>query len=209
LKKAAKQAQFLLINFVNQTKHLSLQSFLNKGMGKSQYIVEFGGLSVGLHDFEFEVNDKFFKSIENSEIERASIRINATLTKQNNLLNMHFDIAGTVGVECDRCIKNFDLPIETEEDLVIKYGNPADSNDEILVIPEGETRFEISQYIYEYIILAIPARRVPCELSGSKADCDQEMLDKLNQLNTAPDEEKEPANPIWEQLNKIKKFNQN
>jgi len=171
-------------------------------MGKSQYIVEFGGLSVGVHDFEFEVTDKFFKNIENTEIERASVR-------QNHLLNMHFEIYGTVGIECDRCIKNFDLPIASEEDLVIKFGNPDESNDEILIIPEGETQFEISQYLYEYIILAIPARRVPCELDEKEFVCDQEMLDKLNSLNSASDEEKEPNNPMWEQLNKIKKFNQN
>lgn len=179
-------------------------------MGKSQYIVEFGGLPVGVHDFEFEVTDKFFKNIENSEIERASVTINAKLTKQNNLLNMHFEIEGTVGVECDRCIKNFDLPIATEEDLVIKFGNPAESNDEILVIHEGDTQFELSQYIYEYIILAIPARRVPCEIDADQFDCDQEMLDKLNEINSASDEEIEPNNnPMWEQLKKIKKFNQN
>jgi len=179
-------------------------------MGKSQYIVEFGGLSVGVYDFEFEVTDKFFKNIENTEIERASVKIDATLTKQNNLLNMHFKVFGTVGIVCDRCVKNFDLPIKTEEDLVIKYGDPAASNDEILIIHEGETQFEISQYLYEYIALAIPARRVPCELDKTKFECDQEMLDKLNELNAAAAGEiKEENNPLWEQLNKIKKFNQN
>ena len=178
-------------------------------MGKSQYIVQFGGLSVGLHDFEFDVNDKFFKSIENSERERASVQVKATLTKQNNLLNMQFNISGTVGVECDRCIKSFDLPIESEEELVIKFGNPDDSNDEILVIAEGETQFELSQYIYEYIILAIPARRVPCELDKDEFECDNETLDKLNSIISHASEEEKLNTPMWEQLNKIKKFNKN
>jgi uncharacterized metal-binding protein YceD (DUF177 family) len=181
-------------------------------MAKSQYIVEFGGLAVGVHDFEFEVDDKFFKNIENTEIERASVNIDATLTRQNNLLNMHFSIYGTVGVGCDRCLKDFDLPIEAEEELVIKYGNPDDSNDEILVIPEGETQFDISQYLYEYIALALPARRVPCEVDAKEFECDWEMRDKIESLSPAPEEEKEEENknnPMWEQLNKIKKFNQN
>lgn len=181
-------------------------------MAKSQYIVEFGGLPVGVHDYEFEVNDKFFKSIENSEIERATINVDASLTKQNNLLGMHFSIYGTVGIECDRCLKGFDLPIEAEEDLVIKYGNPEESNDEILVIPEGDTQFDISQYLYEYIALAIPARRVPCETDPKQFECDWDLLDKLKDVNKeATEEEKEENknNPMWEQLNKIKKFNQN
>lgn len=178
-------------------------------MAKSQYIVEFGGLSVGVHDFEFELDDKFFKSIENSEIGRASINVDAALTKQNNLLNMHFTIYGTVGVECDRCLKDFDLPIEAEEELVIKYGNPNDSNDEILVIPEGETQFDVSQYLYEYIALALPARRVPCEVDAKQFECDWEMRDKIEKLSPETEEKEKENNPLWEQLNKIKKFNQN
>ena len=181
-------------------------------MGKSQYIIQFGGLPFGLHEFEFDVDDKFFQKIENSEIEKADIKVDATLTKQNNLLNLHFSIFGTVGIECDRCIKNFDFPIDAEEDLVIKHGNPEESTDDILVIPEGQEEFDVSHYLYEYIALAIPARRVPCELDEESFKCDYDMLDKLNKLTAQPDDESDdkegPKNPMWEQLNKIK-FNKN
>jgi uncharacterized protein len=179
-------------------------------MGKSQYIIHFGGLPVGVHDFEFEVTDKFFKTIENSEIEKANINVDAKLTKQNNVLQMHFSINGTVGVACDRCLKDFDYPINAEENLVIKHGNPDESTDEILVIPEGQESFDVAHYLYEYLMLAIPARRVPCELDETVFKCDYEMLDKLDELAADPDEVKgeEAGNPIWEQLNKIK-FNKN
>jgi uncharacterized metal-binding protein YceD (DUF177 family) len=179
-----------------------------KGMGKSQYIVQFGGLSVGLHDFEFDVNDAFFKNIENSDIQTAQLQVNATLTKQNNLLQMHFSIEGTVGLDCDRCLKSFDYPIEAEEDLVIKHGNPDESTDEILVIPEGQDEFDVSQYLYEYATLAIPARRVPCELDEKRFICDAETLNKLDNLAIDTQKDEEPNNPMWEQLNKIK-FNKN
>lgn len=178
-------------------------------MGKSQYIIPFGGLSVGIHDFTFEVNDTFFKTIENSEISTASIDVEAKLTKQNNLLQMHFSIYGTVGMDCDRCLKNFDFPIETEENLVIKHGDPGESTDEILVIPEGQEEVDVSQYLYEYITLALPARRVPCEIDSDEFECDQETLNKLEALATKIEKkEEEPNNPMWEQLNKIK-FNKN
>lgn len=178
-------------------------------MGKSHYIIPFGGLSVGLHDFEFDVNDTFFKNIENSEVQRADIKVKARLTKQNNLLQMHFSLNGTVGVECDRCLKGFDYPVSAEENLVIKHGNTDESTDEILVIPEGNDEFDISHYLYEYIMLAIPARRVPCELDKTRFKCDYEVLDKLNNMATDAEKEEEgPNNPMWEQLNKIK-FNKN
>lgn len=177
-------------------------------MGKSQYIVQFGGLSVGLHDFEFEVNDAFFKSIENSDIQKAHLLVDATLTKQNNLLQMQFHIEGTVGVDCDRCLKSFDYPVEADEHLVIKHGNPDESTDEILVIPEGQDEFDVSQYLYEYAILAIPARRVPCELDEERFICDAETLNKLDNMVVDSEKEETPNNPMWEQLNKIK-FNKN
>ncbi len=178
-------------------------------MGKSHYIVQFGGLSVGVHEFEFDVTDSFFKSIENSEIETANVQVKATLTKQNNLLQMHFEINGLVGIACDRCLKEFGFPVETEENLVIKHGNPEESTDEILVISEGNEEFDVSHYLYEYISLALPARRVPCELDETLFKCDTQMLEKLNELAIDSDKtEEEPNNPMWEQLNKIK-FNKN
>ncbi|MDI1354110.1 MAG: DUF177 domain-containing protein [bacterium] len=177
-------------------------------MGKSQYIIQFGGLPVGLHEFEFDVNDTFFSKIENSEIQKAELKVNALLTKQNNLLQLHFDIVGTIGVDCDRCLKYFDYPVDASEDLVIKHGQPSESTDEILVIAEGQDEFDVSHYLYEYIILAIPARRVPCELDETRFRCDYDVLDKLTNLAAEPDEGEEPNNPIWEQLNKIK-FNKN
>jgi uncharacterized metal-binding protein YceD (DUF177 family) len=178
-------------------------------MGKSQYIIQFGGLPVGLHDFEFDVDGTFFQKTENSEVQTANIQVDATLTKQNNLLQMHFTIYGTVGLDCDRCLKYFDYPIDATGDLVIKHGNTSESTDEILVIPEGQEEFDISQYLYEYIVLAIPARRVPCELDETSFVCDFETLDKLNNLTTDPEEKSDlPGNPMWEKLNKIK-FNKN
>lgn len=177
-------------------------------MGKSQYLIQFGGLPVGLHEYEFDVNDTFFKSIENTEIYDADIRVIATLTKQNNLLQMHFDIEGTIGIECDRCLKSFGFPIETSQDLVIKHGNPDESTDEILVIPEGEDQFDVSQYLYEYIATAIPARRVPCEIDEKQFTCDYDVLNKLEDMAPDPAKDAESNNPMWDQLNKIK-FNKN
>lgn len=188
-----------------------MQSFLKKGMGKSQYIIQFGGLPVGIHDYRFEIDDTFFKNVENSEVQKASIQVDATLTKQNNLLQMHFSISGTVGVDCDRCLKYFDFPFSTSEDLVIKHGSPEESTDEILVIPEGKEEFDVSHYLYEYITLALSVRRVPCEIDKKKYKCDNEVLSKLNNLNSDSSKEnkgKETNNPMWDQLNKIK-FNKN
>ncbi len=178
-------------------------------MGKNPYKIQFGGLPVGIHEFEFDIKDAFFKTIENSVIEKADIIVKAVLTKQNNLLNLEFTINGVVATECDRCLKDFNFPISSVESLVIKHGNPDESTDEIVVIPEGVEEVNIAQYIYEYIVLSIPARRVPCEIDAKLYTCDFETLAKLNEVSSDTLKDDEPTNPMWEQLNKLKKYNKN
>jgi uncharacterized metal-binding protein YceD (DUF177 family) len=176
-------------------------------MGKSHYKIQFGGLSLGEHQFEFEVTQKFFEQFKDSEITKANVHVKANLIKQNSLMHILFSFEGTVNLNCDRCLINYDCPISGQEKLVIKYGNPEESNDEILVLKEGVEEADFTQYLYEYIELAIPSRKVPCEDEELDVDveCDEETLAKFNELKT---EEEPSENPEWDKLKNIK-FNNN
>lgn len=182
-----------------------MPSILDLVMGKSQYKIQFGGLSVGEHQFEFEITDKFFEQYTESEITKANIQVTATLIKQNSLMQILFDFEGTVGLSCDRCLIEYNHPVSGKEKLVIKHGNPDESNDEILVLREGVDEANFSQYLYEYIMVALPGRRVPCEDEDLDIDveCDEETLSKYYETKV----DVEP-NPEWDQLKNIK-FNNN
>ena len=171
-------------------------------MGKTKYIISTGGLPVGNHEFEFEVTDAFFKDNTAEEINGVSVKVKAILLKQNNVMQVQFELGGTVNINCDRCLKEFDIPVEGSEHLIIKYGKPSDSTDEVLMIPEGETQLDISQYIYEYILTSVPARKVPCEIDSKKYKCDKAVLKKLNENSISVESPED--NPLWEQLNKLK-----
>jgi len=175
-------------------------------MGKKQYIIKFAGLPVGTHEFEFKINGTFFEQFNDSEISEADIDVTVVLLKQNNLMQMQFEINGTVNLACDRCLINYDFPVHASEKLVIKYGEEEESTDEILAVNENSGQADISHYLFEYITLALPSRRVPCEID-EEFDCDYETLSKLNDSST--EEEVKEANPLWEQLNKLKKINKN
>lgn len=174
-------------------------------MGKSQYNIQFGGLSFGEHEFEFEITEKFFEKFSENEITKANINVNATLIKQNSLMQILFDFEGTVGLSCDRCLIDYNQPISGHEKLVIKHGNPEESNDEMLVLNEGVEAADFSQYLYEYIMVSIPSRKVPCEdvENDIDVDCDDETLTKFNETKV----DTEP-NPEWDELKNIK-FNNN
>ena len=174
-------------------------------MGKHDFKIAFGGLPVGIHEFEFKIKDAFFKNFENSEIEKADLGVDLKLIKQNNTLKAEIHIEGTIEVECDRCLKAFDFPVEANEELIIKFGDPNESNDEILVIKEGEMEFDLSQYLYEYALVSLPARKVPCEIDKDKFKCDKTTIKKLESLTQ--ENESNENNPLWEELNKIKNKN--
>ena len=118
-------------------------------------------------------------------------------------MQLQFDISGTVNLSCDRCLIEYDFPVETQDELVLKFGDPDESNDQILVINEGDAQADVSHYLYEYIMLALPGRRVPCEIDD-EVECDEETRLKLEENSV---QQSEP-NPVWEKLSKIK-FNKN
>jgi uncharacterized metal-binding protein YceD (DUF177 family) len=177
-------------------------------MGKSQYKIQFGGLSFGEHQFEFEVNDKFFEQFSESEITSANVLVKANLVKQNTIMHVLFTFEGFVKLSCDRCLVDYNCPVSGNEKLIVKHGNPDESTDEMIVLKEGLEEIDFTQYLYEYIELALPYRRVPCEDEelDIEVECDKETLAKFNELKI--EEEKTETDPKWDKLKNIK-FNNN
>jgi uncharacterized protein len=169
-------------------------------MGKKQFVIQFGGLSIGAHEYEFEVNDTFFDRFEFSEIKKANILVKVELLKQSTVMTLNFDISGTIGIECDRCTGDFTIPLEAKDSLVVKHGDRDETNDEILVLAHGDTEMDISQPLYEFIVLALPGKKIPCEMSPDYK-CDQETLNKLKGISVETPEENK--NPLWDKLKNI------
>ena len=176
-------------------------------MKPNRVIIQFGGLGIGTHLFEFEVNSKFFESIEYSEIQKANVLASIEFVKQNSVMTLNFHIKGTVGITCDRCVGEYDLPIEGRETMYVKNGNVDESTDTLIVLPHGETEVDLTRYLYEFVVIALPQRRVPCEIDADKYKCDEETLKKLSGFKVE-DEPIHTNNNVWDELKKIK-FNNN
>ena len=172
-------------------------------MGKKQYVIQFGGLSVGTHEFEMELGKKFFEELQHEELLGGKVEVSIEVVKQNNVLTLNFHLQGNVEIICDRCAKQVPLPIDISEKLVVKNGDTSESTDEIAVLPPGESEIDVSHYLYEFIMLALPIKRVPCEEDENVA-CDFEALEKLEKIETEEEKQDEELNPIWEKLKNIK-----
>lgn len=176
-------------------------------MRTNDVIIQFGGLGVGTHIFEYEVKNRFFEQFEYSEVQRANLIVTIEFVKQNSVTTLHFKTKGLVGITCDRCAGDYDISIESNETLYLKNGDVNENNENLIVLPFGETEVNLTKYIYEFIVIALPIRRVPCELNKELYKCDEETLKKLTDF-TVDEETNQPENNIWEELKKVK-FNNN
>jgi uncharacterized metal-binding protein YceD (DUF177 family) len=171
-------------------------------MAESQFIIRLNGLPVGSHLYEFEVNDTFFESREYSEVQGGKFDVKLELIKQNHLIQLVFTIEGMADVACDRCTKPYEVEIDAREEMFLKFGNPDEEHPEnVLVLPHGANELDISQPLYEFIILALPYRKVPCE-EDETFECDEETLKKLNEIST-DEPEQNPGDSIWDKLKDI------
>jgi uncharacterized metal-binding protein YceD (DUF177 family) len=148
----------------------------------AEFSLPIQGLKVGFHVFEFQIDEKFFAEFEDSSVQNGDINVTVNLDRHPEMLVFDFEISGTVRTECDRCLAEIDLPIESENRLIVKFSeNPTPTDDDELVFIHPETgEYNLGNYIYESIVLAIPMIRVieDCE-EEEQPNCDFEMLKRL------------------------------
>ncbi|MEK6152944.1 DUF177 domain-containing protein [Flavobacteriaceae bacterium 3-367] len=172
-------------------------------MKHKEFAIPFSGLKQGKHEFEYRIENKFFESFGYDEFNDAAIDLTVILNKMSTMLELELMAKGTVNVNCDIISEPYDQPITASLELVVKFGEEYnDEDDDILVIPHGEHQVNIAQYIYEMLVLAVPAKRVhPGVLDGTKHS---EALQKLQELQ--PKETKEnkgEIDPRWDALKKL------
>lgn len=171
---------------------------------RKDYIIQFVGLNVGQHEFDFDIDDKFFEGLDYSEIKQGNIHIDLTLLKQSTMMVLHFNINGTVKMDCDRCTAPLSLPISGNYKLIVKVGGheSGGEDDDIITVAANEHQLDLTQYIYEYITLSLPIKRVHPDNEKGESTCDKKMLKKLE--NFLIEEEKEETDPRWNGLKNIK-----
>jgi uncharacterized metal-binding protein YceD (DUF177 family) len=171
---------------------------------KSKYDVAFKGLTEGLHEFEFQINGKFFGHFEASLVDNGEVSTKVILEKRSTFIKLHFKIKGWVELMCDRCLENYRQKIKHKTDIFVKFGEQEfeDGENVIWILPE-EHQINLAQLIYEYVILSIPLRHVHPKNENGKRNCNKEMLDKLKNYMHTTDEDETDVDPRWDVLKKL------
>jgi uncharacterized metal-binding protein YceD (DUF177 family) len=126
------------------------------------------------------------------------------MEKQQRMLVFHFVISGTVRVPCDRCSAEFDLPLEGEERLIVKFGEEhGEETEDIFIITENEHSIDLAPFLFDYINLLVPYRRVHGEDENGNSLCDPEVTKYISDIDDGR------TDPRWSELKDFKEETDN
>lgn len=166
-----------------------------------EYRINFSGLAPGVHTFEYRVGQDLFEHFGYVDTwSDARIAVCATLSKRPNIMELSIVFDGDVLVPCDATGQEFRLPVHGEQNLVVKQGDTPNEEDDILTLGREENTLDISQYVYETIVLNIPQKRYhPDYLAGRLTP------PPIREAAQPQDEQAEkPIDPRWAKLKDIK-----
>lgn len=152
-----------------------------------QFIIPFIGLKIGKHDFEFEIKNSFFESIEHSLIQKGNVEVSLTLEKKETMLIAFFEAAGTIETICDRCDTPMELEIHGSYRLIYKFGLEEEEDETLIVLHPDSYQIDVTMPIYELI-----ASQIPLRVKHDEGECDEEMW-ALIQKHTINAHEAEPS----------------
>lgn len=171
-----------------------------------RYRVNIVGLSNKIHHFEYELGDDFFASYGTDLISKGLFHVDVTVNKHETFLEVTFDVRGTAKLTCDRSLEEFDYPIETHNMVVFKYGDEdREITEEITMIQRDTPSLELGQFMYEFIGLAVPMKKLHPRFVDEDKNTDDEGGGRIIYSSVKNEEEsKNEIDPRWEKLKKLK-----
>ena len=165
----------------------------------NQFVISFTGLKEGEHEYKFELEEKFFEHFEYNDFNSCQIDTTVILNKKSNLLEFNFYSKGKINLNCHVSNEPFDYDQEHNMKLVVKFSSElSDDNEELLVLPVGQTQINIAKYLFEMIVLSLPIKIIhPGVNDGS---LETETLKRLRDYESNVLENKDKSDPRWDKL---------
>ncbi|HXR83990.1 MAG TPA: DUF177 domain-containing protein [Hanamia sp.] len=183
-------------------------------MGNSrEYDIAFVGLKPGIHEFTYQVTDKFFANYKETDsaalgFSNCDATVKVTLEKNTSFMLLKFEVGGSVSVICDRCGNTLPIDLWDEFNVVVKQvENPEEMNrDEedadVFYISRTESHIHLAGWIYEFVLLSIPNQRMCSEEEMGGQQCNKEILAMLKKMRSSVNENNHPLQKGLEQFKK-------
>jgi len=174
---------------------------------RSEYQIAYVGLKLGKHEFKFTIDNSFFDSLGTEPelllVDRGDLVAHIIFDKQQeNLFHLEFQINGSLVLNCERCLDDFNYPLSLNEKQWVKTGDVDFDDPDILVLPKNEFQLDIGPLIYEFISLALPLIRIHPDNDLGIPSCSNETSEIIKKF--LPQESEIRSDPRWEALKDLK-----
>ena len=154
------------------------------------------------HHFQFELVPDFFETFENNLVEEGYGKAFLVMDKSESMMALNFTIEADILLICDVSLESYRETLTCQKKHIVKFGLTSEElSDEISTIDMGMQILNVSGYIYEFVSLEIPMKKVHPTLR------DQERAELVYKDETPPSNDQERENtidPRWAVLKKIK-----
>ena len=132
---------------------------------KDHYIIDLSRLPIGTHQFDIQLDNEFFQSLEKSEILSGEVAAKVVLNLREEDYQLNIAVHGTVFVVCDRCLDPMPLEINDEQEIWSD-----EEEDENVNCPSSNRQLDLSWLAYEIVSINIPIVH-----SHQPGECNQQM----------------------------------
>ncbi len=152
----------------------------------------------------FSFQERFTVPTQEDGASECDTTVTGTIVRTGSRLLLDAHITGEVHVACDRCLSEYNLPIDTDFNLVFHRGTRSrvpegiEEDDFILLTEVNEQGYDIFPRVREEVILELPIKFLcSATCKGLCSKCGANLNERDCGCN------REGGDPRWESLKKL------
>ena len=172
------------------------------------YDIHIVGLDKKRYEYDFTSDTSFFVALDQELIKAGNVQTHLTLDKSETMIRLDFHIVGMVEQICDRSLDEYDESVDTQQTMLLKFGDHNEElSDEIELIERNTTTINVARYIFEFISLSLPMKRLHPRFRDEEEDDNDDENGKLvyrSDTEKNDDADDQPnIDPRWAALRKL------
>ena len=117
---------------------------------RREFEIAFVGLKPGVHEYDYEIVDKFFEPFQQQDFRNCKADVKLHLDKKSSFMLLKFEIGGSLEVVCDRCNNYLPLQLWDEFNITVKMveepevANEQEEDPDVYYISRGESHVDVA-----------------------------------------------------------------
>lgn len=158
--------------------------------------VDISSLSPGIHHREFTPSAT---EVELDPTTFEGIEVEVELQYHRDRILVKLEASATAELTCDRTLEPYEQPVEGQYGLLFgppeMVGQEGEEFEEVRPLTPSDQKIDLTDVVRDTLLLSLPQRRVA-------PGAEEEPIDR--EFGASEDDEEEPIDPRWSELEKLK-----